>query len=93
MKELNIHMTYDGDEISSEEIMDNIKHFITSTPAYIKAVLYKEDESKINLLLEIIRILFEEDSSISIQNAKRLWTTSNELQKLGIDLSELYKKE
>ena len=93
MKELNIHITYDEDQIDYDDIRDNINEFITSTPAYIKAVFYEEDERKINLLLEIIRILFKEDSSITIRSAKRLWMTSNELQKLGIDLSELYEKE
>ena len=42
MKELIILITYDEDQISIEEIGDHINHFITSSPANIKAQYYEE---------------------------------------------------
>ena len=43
MKYLIIHIVYDEDQISCEEIRDNINEFITSTSAYIKAQFHEED--------------------------------------------------
>ena len=42
MKNLIIHITYDEDKISSEEIRDYIKEFIIATPAYIRARFHEE---------------------------------------------------
>lgn len=43
MKKLIISVTYDEDQISFDDIRDNMVEFITSTPAYIIARFHKDD--------------------------------------------------